>query len=41
VHAAPALVALVTDVETGEPISLHRTWLHPEGCGKVELGEHN
>ena len=40
-HAAPALVAPVTDVETGEPISLPRTWLHPEGCGKAELGEHN
>lgn len=27
----PALVALVTDAVTGEPISLHRTWVRADG----------
>ena len=34
-HIGPALVALVTDLQTGEPISLHRTWLAPDGSGKA------
>jgi putative DNA primase/helicase len=34
----PALVALVTDIETVEPISLHRTWI--TATGKADLGEH-
>jgi putative DNA primase/helicase len=29
---APALVALVTDALTGVPISLHRTWVRPDGA---------
>jgi putative DNA primase/helicase len=37
VHVGPALVALVTDVETAEPISLHRTWIAPDGTGKADL----
>jgi hypothetical protein len=35
-YCGPALVSLVTNVETGEPISLHHTWLAPDGSGKVE-----
>ena len=30
-HAGPCLVALVTDVEGGAPISLHRTWINSDG----------
>ena len=36
-HTGPALVGLVTDVDTGEPISLHRTWIAPDGSGKAKL----
>jgi putative DNA primase/helicase len=38
-HTGPALVALMTDVQTGEPISLHRTWLKPDGSGKAALSK--
>lgn len=27
----PALVALITDALTGEPLTLHRTWIQPDG----------
>jgi putative DNA primase/helicase len=30
-YTGPALVALVTDAVTNEPISLHRTWIRPDG----------
>lgn len=30
-YVGPALVALVTDVVTGEPLSIHRTWIKPDG----------
>ena len=30
-YTGPALVALVTDILTGEPISLHFTWVCPDG----------
>lgn len=30
-HEGPALVALVTDSVTGEPRTLHRTWIRPDG----------
>ncbi|MFL9996120.1 toprim domain-containing protein [Paraburkholderia sediminicola] len=30
-HAGPALVALITDALTGEPLSLHRTWIRADG----------
>ena len=30
-YTGPGLVALVTDVLTGDPISLHRTWIKPDG----------
>ena len=36
-HVGPAIVAMVTDVATGEPISLHRTWITPDGSGKAEV----
>jgi putative DNA primase/helicase len=32
----PALVALVTDATTGEPISLHRTWVAADGSKPLE-----
>jgi hypothetical protein len=36
-HVGPCLVALVTDVVTAKPISLHRTWLKADGSGKAEV----
>lgn len=30
-YTGPALIALVTDILTGEPISLHFTWVCPDG----------
>ena len=33
----PALVALVSDIETCLPITLHRTWLAPDGSGKAAI----
>jgi putative DNA primase/helicase len=33
----PALVALVTNAATGRPITLHRTWLAPDGSGKAPV----
>jgi putative DNA primase/helicase len=30
-YAGPALVALVTDAATGEPLTLHRTWVRADG----------
>ena len=36
-YVGPCLVALVTDVVTGEPINLHRTWLAADGSGKAPL----
>lgn len=33
----PALVALVSDTETAEPLTLHRTWLQPDGSGKAPI----
>jgi putative DNA primase/helicase len=41
-YVGPALVALVTNIADGEPISLHRTWLARDGsrkAGPEELGE--
>lgn len=35
--AGPALLALVTDALTGRPLTLHRTWLAPDGCGKAPV----
>jgi len=44
-HVGPALVALVTDFETNEPLSLHRTWIEQTGKADVSpnrmlLGNH-
>jgi hypothetical protein len=36
-HVGPGIVAIVTDVLTGERINLHRTWLKPDGSGKAEI----
>ena len=36
-YTGPALVALVTDVLTGEPISLHQTWIRPDGTKPDDL----
>ncbi|GIX52092.1 DUF7146 domain-containing protein [Sphaerotilus sulfidivorans] len=36
-HTGPALVALVTDIETREPISLHQTWIRPDGTKPDDL----
>jgi putative DNA primase/helicase len=36
-YTGPALLGLVTDLETGAPINLHRTWLKPDGSGKAEI----
>lgn len=33
----PALLSLVTDAVTGEPINLHRTWLAADGSGKAPV----
>jgi hypothetical protein len=30
-YVGPALVALITDAVTGEPLSLHRTWIRADG----------
>ncbi|AKM44342.1 hypothetical protein NL30_29020 [Burkholderia contaminans] len=30
-HVGPALVALVTNAVTGKPMTLHRTWVKPDG----------
>lgn len=34
----PAMIALMTHPETGEPVGIHRTYLRPDGAGKVEHG---
>ncbi len=36
-HVGPALVALVTDALTGARMTLHRTWLAADGCGKAAI----
>jgi hypothetical protein len=33
----PALVALVTEARTALPLTLHRTWLAPDGSGKADI----
>ena len=35
----PAMVALLRDARTGEPCGVHRTYLRPDGSGKVERGQ--
>jgi hypothetical protein len=36
-HVGPALVALVTDAISLDPLNLHRTWIKPDGSGKAEI----
>jgi putative DNA primase/helicase len=36
-YTGPALVALVTDTDTGAPLNLHRTWLQPDGSVKAPI----
>jgi putative DNA primase/helicase len=36
-YTGPALVALVTRIEDGAPINLHRTWLAADGRGKAVI----
>ena len=36
-HVGPALVALVTYAETGKPLTVHRTWIAPDGSGKAPI----
>jgi putative DNA primase/helicase len=36
-YAGPALVGLVTRIEDGEAINLHRTWLAADGSGKAPI----
>ncbi len=36
-YVGPALVALVTAALTGERMTLHRTWLKPDGSGKADI----
>ena len=36
-HVGPALVALVTDAVTAEAMTLHRTWIAPDGKGKAAI----
>lgn len=44
-YVGPALVALITDAVTREPMSLHRTWITPTGKAEIDpprllLGNH-
>jgi putative DNA primase/helicase len=36
-HVGPALIGLVTTILDCVPISLHRTWIKPDGTGKAEI----
>lgn len=38
-YSGPALVALITDFVTNEPLSLHRTWICADGTKPPELGK--
>lgn len=45
-YVGPALVALITDIHTREPLSLHRTWITESGKADIEnprllLGNHS
>lgn len=35
-HTGPALVALVTDANSNQPLSLHRTWITPTGKASID-----
>ena len=36
-HRGPALVGLITNIFTGEPMSLHRTWITEHGKAEIEI----
>jgi phage/plasmid primase-like uncharacterized protein len=36
-YEGPALMALVTDYRTCEPVTLHFTWIKPDGSGKADV----
>jgi putative DNA primase/helicase len=36
-YTGPCLIALVTRIEDGEPLNLHRTWLAEDGRGKAPI----
>jgi putative DNA primase/helicase len=36
-YTGPCLVGLVTRIEDGEPLNLHRTWLKADGTGKAPI----
>jgi putative DNA primase/helicase len=36
-YIGPAMIGLVTDAVTGEPMNLHQTWLTADGSGKAPL----
>ena len=38
-HVGPVMVAVITDPATGERLSLHRTWLKPDGSGKADIAK--
>lgn len=38
-YVGPALVGLVTHAATREPMSLHRTWIRPDGTKPPEVGD--
>jgi putative DNA primase/helicase len=38
-HTGPALVALVTDPATAAPMTLHFTWIRPDGAGKAGIAK--
>jgi hypothetical protein len=38
-YIGPCVLALVTDILTGEPINIHRTWLAADGSGKAPVGK--
>lgn len=38
-HKGPALIGLISDPRSGRPISMHFTWIAPDGSGKADLGD--
>jgi hypothetical protein len=36
-YIGPAMIGLVTDAVTGEPMNLHQTWLRADGSGKAPV----
>lgn len=36
-HQGPAIICLISDFRTCEPVSLHFTWIRPDGSGKAHI----